>query len=295
MPEATAYFDQARKEFTPYGLRCEIWTPTEMPRPDRHNEIEINLLREGTLTYLFGGRKEVVPARQVTVFWAGMPHQIIECTSTESYFVVTLPLPWFLQCHLPQPFVQRILHGDLLSHPESPGCSHGSDVELFTRWQEELPAAETEVEHIALLEIEARLRRLARSVPATREIAGAAVPGEALVLRGDAPTAMEQVAAFIAQHYTEPLTIDTISRSVNLHPNYAMTLFRRTFGVTLTTYLAENRVAHAQRLLVMTDGSILEIALESGFGSLSRFNTAFKTVSGCTPRDYRKIHRRGRR
>ena len=71
-------FDQRRRDFTPYGFTCERWTPARMPRPDRHNEIEINLLTGGALTYLVGGRKVRVPAGRLAIFWAAIPHQIIE-------------------------------------------------------------------------------------------------------------------------------------------------------------------------------------------------------------------------
>ena len=50
------------------------------------------------------------------------------------------------------------------------------------------------------------------------------------------------------------------------------------------------RISHAQRLLVTTDDTILDIALAAGFQSLSRFNEAFKSICGCPPRDYRKQH-----
>jgi hypothetical protein len=63
-----------------------------MTRPDRHNEIEINLLADGGLTYLFGGRKIQIPAGRLSTFWAAMPHQIIAFDSTAEYFVATLPL-----------------------------------------------------------------------------------------------------------------------------------------------------------------------------------------------------------
>jgi hypothetical protein len=48
-------FDPARSDFTPYGFTCEQWMPQQMKRPDRHNEIELNLLLEGEIVYLFGG------------------------------------------------------------------------------------------------------------------------------------------------------------------------------------------------------------------------------------------------
>jgi AraC family transcriptional regulator, melibiose operon regulatory protein len=49
-------------------------------------------------------------------------------------------------------------------------------------------------------------------------------------------------------------------------------------------------LSHAQRLLVTTGEQIVNIALSSGFGSLSRFNEAFRQSFGCTPREYRRVH-----
>ena len=66
-------FDSQRTDFAPYGFGCELWTPTPMPRPDRHNEIEINFLRSGTLTYLLGGRRTEVGAGRLVLFWAAAP------------------------------------------------------------------------------------------------------------------------------------------------------------------------------------------------------------------------------
>jgi AraC-like DNA-binding protein len=48
------------------------------------------------------------------------------------------------------------------------------------------------------------------------------------------------------------------------------------------------RVEEAQRLLKSDpEMSILTICFEVGFNSKSTFNTAFKKISGITPRDYR--------
>jgi AraC-like DNA-binding protein len=104
---------------------------------------------------------------------------------------------------------------------------------------------------------------------------------------------VEEIARYVAQNYTRPLSLEEIGREVNLHPNYAMNLFRRSFGATILEYIIQHRLSHAQRLLATTDRLILDVALDSGFGSLSRFNEAFKKAFGCTPRDYRKHHRSG--
>src|SRR4029077_15692755 len=97
----------------------------------------------------------------------------------------------------------------------------------------------------------------------------------------------EQMAQFVAQHYTEPLRVEDFSRSAKLHPGYAMTLFHKSFGMTLIEYITHYRIAHAQRLLATTNKKSLTIAFESGFGSLSRFNDAFRRATGCSPRQHR--------
>ena|SRR5476649_1655420 len=98
------------------------------------------------------------------------------------------------------------------------------------------------------------------------------------------------MACFIAQRYTERLTVEEIGKFVKLHPNYAMNLFQKTFGTTLINYLTQHRVSHAQRLLVTTDSTIADVAFDSGFNSISRFNDAFRRAGGCSPREYRRSH-----
>jgi AraC-like DNA-binding protein len=78
---------------------------------------------------------------------------------------------------------------------------------------------------------------------------------------------------------------------MGLNPNYTSGLFQKTFGTTISAFITEHRISHAQRLLITTDSKILEIALASGFNTLSRFNRAFLERCGCTPREYRQNHR----
>ena len=139
-------------------------------------------------------------------------------------------------------------------------------------------------ERAAQLEIQARLLRLALALPVKDSPSGSRAVDPEL-------SSADQIACYIAQHYNEPLTADQIAATVNLHPNYAMAVFRKAFGTTITDFLIQHRLSHAQRLLVTTDDPVIEIAAESGFQSLSRFNEAFKRSCGCSPRAYRKAHR----
>jgi AraC-like DNA-binding protein len=279
-------FDPTRPDFSPYGFSCVRWTPTTMPRCDRHNEIELNLLESGTLVYLMGGSRITIPAGRLTVFWAGVPHQILKFEGLSEYFVLTVPLAWFLQWHLPDHFTQRILHGGTIVEPDPKRLM--SDQTRFEQWSEDVAIGSEERCHVSLLEIEARLRRLALSVPADGPRNSPRKSRAGLDQRH--LSRAEQMARFIAQNYAQPLTAELIGQHVGLHPNYAMGLFQQTFGTTLIKYVTQHRLSHAQRLLVTTKESIVSIAFSAGFGSLSRFNEAFRQAFNCTPRDYRKRH-----
>ncbi len=284
----TPLFDPRRKDFEPYGFTCVRWIPTRMPRPDRHNEVEFNLLADGSLTYLLGGRKVDIPPRRLAVFWAAVPHQIVHYDLADRYYVMTLPLAWFLQWRLPERLVRPVLDGCIVL--DSRNDAYESDRARFESWEKDLLRPTEERTRICQLEVEARLRRLAAAMkcPAGRNARGR--PDSPVMGRGRL-SRVEEMACYIARHYTEPMTAEDVARRVNLHPNYAMSLFRRTFGTTILQYIIRHRLSHAQRLLATTDDLILDVALASGFGSLSRFNEAFKAAFGCTPRRYRLHHR----
>jgi AraC family transcriptional regulator, melibiose operon regulatory protein len=279
-------FDPKRPDFAPYGFTCELWRPSPMPRPDRHNEIEINLLRSGSVTYLLGGRKVCIPACQLSAFWAAFPHQIINYEDTTEYFVVTLPLAWFLQCKLPDSLVQSLLRGEVVGERISEHAS--PDIELLARWENDIRASDEDLRKAVLLELEARLLRLAVSSGATSD--GRRHSRHQRGLSQSGLSKVEQMACYIAQHYTQPLSVEDIGKVVDLHPNYAMSLFKKTFGTTLVAYVTQHRVSHAQRLLATTDAKVVDIALTSGFTSTSRFNAAFQAECGCSPRAYRQQH-----
>ena len=281
-------FDPNRPDFAPYGFSCVRWTPSPMKRPDHHNEIELNILTQGWVTYLLGGRKVRIEGGQLGVFWAAIPHQIMDYAPGMNYFVATIPFAWFLQCRLPDRFVQPLLRGEVICETLG-GGRLGHDQELFGQWEQDLLRPSDDVHHVVMLEMEARLRRMLPNLPAS---APAAAKGRSRTgsLHGGKLNKVEQMACLIARRYTEPLTVTEIGREVGLHPNYAMGLFKRAFGTTLIDYLTHHRVSHAQRLLATTDEKVVEIAFGSGFNSISRFNEAFRRACGCTPRKYRQSH-----
>ncbi len=255
-----------------------------MLRPDHHNEVELNLLIKGRVTYLLGGAKVTLFAGQLGAFWASIPHQVLEYEKDTEYFVVTIPFSWFLQFKLPDSFTQTLLQGVLVNQR-----LHGkleNEVERFAQWEVDLCNEREQTQDIVLLELQARLRRMAKYAQKEQLISKAS-SGPSASFHDGSLNKVEQIACLIAQRYLEPLTAELIGKEVDLHPNYAMNLFKKTFGTTLTDHITNHRISHAQRLLATTNDKILDVAMASGFNTLSRFNEAFRRSCGCSPRSYR--------
>ena len=276
-------FDERREDIAPYGLTCEQWRPSLMRRPDRHNEIELNLLQGGSITYLLRGKRCQIRPRRLTIFWALAPHQIIDFEGKIPYYVATIPLTSFLQWKLPSMFVNRVLQGNVIEEFSEDLAS--VDIAMFERWLRDVKEGDLQLLEIMLLEMEARMRRLSL----TYAKQGVDVEHVQSFDEGHS-SKVEQMAAFIANNYKDSIQIKDIADAVDLHPDYATALFKKTFGITLRDHLFDHRISHAQRTLVTTSSKITEIAYDSGFNSVSRFNVAFKKLCGCTPRQYRRDH-----
>ena len=256
-----------------------------MPRPDRHDEIEINFLNRGTLTYLIGGERVTVQPRRVMAFWAAVPHQIVAFDDVNFYYVVTVPFGWVLQWGLPESLLASLTQGEIVADTST---DRGIiDSQLFEQWYEDVQRDSDSHREIVVLELRARLIRLALAGEGKVESPASVADNG----RERQPTNFEKaeaMACFVARNYTTRLQVKDIAQCVGLHPDYAATLFRKTFGTTLNVLITRHRIAHAQRRLVTTDERIVNIANDSGFDSLSRFNRAFKQFAGMTPRQYRK-------
>lgn len=264
------------------GLTCRSGSPRPMPEAHWHNEIELNYLEAGAMLYLFGGARVPVEAGRLALFWGAMPHQLLECAPETRFSCMTIPLAWFLQWRLDDSLTQRVLHGELVVETSPPNAAFDQD--RFQQWTRDIDDGSADARRTALLEVEARLRRFARNVRREPEEAARSAPSGG----AGEPGLVERMAAYIAERYTEPLTIPEIAGAVHLNPRYAMTLFRKVSGMTLLDCITQHRLSHAQRLLVTTDTKMITIALDSGFGSVSRFYAVFRRACRLSPREYRR-------
>jgi AraC-like DNA-binding protein len=254
-----------------------------MPEPHTHSQIELNYLLAGHMTYLFNGRAARIEAGRLALFWGTIPHQVIDKAEHTTFVCLYVPISIFLGIPLSERFRGMILQGALIEADRI----LETDLSVFSRWREELLRADDRIERIVRDELSARIRRI--DLDGWSDVSASGASPAARGTRGSARRLdqVERMTRFISDHAGTALTISRIAEEVELHPNYAMTLFRDTLGMTISQYLIRQRLQSAQALLLGTDGDITSIAFESGFGSVSRFYDAFGSKFGMTPREYR--------
>lgn len=97
---------------------------------------------------------------------------------------------------------------------------------------------------------------------------------------------------FIDNHYMEELSLEQVADNIGFSKFHFSRLFKQYTNFTFCDYLCYRRIKAAEELLVMPDYSITEVALQSGFPSISTFNRIFKQQKGCTPSEYRSKNNR---
>jgi AraC-like DNA-binding protein len=98
----------------------------------------------------------------------------------------------------------------------------------------------------------------------------------------------------IETHSAAEITLDNMAREACLSPYYFLRTFQLLTGVTPHQYVIRHRLRNAAtRLAIRRDlkpASILDIALDCGFGDVSNFNRTFRAEFGVSPRAWCKQH-----
>ncbi len=95
------------------------------------------------------------------------------------------------------------------------------------------------------------------------------------------------VMAYINEHYAEDYRLEDAAASTGFSKYHFARLFKEYTGYTFFGYLSYRRLKAAEQLLEQPNLSITEIAMRSGFPSISTFNRVFRQQKHCSPTEYR--------
>jgi AraC-like DNA-binding protein len=96
---------------------------------------------------------------------------------------------------------------------------------------------------------------------------------------------------YLAENHTT-VTLSSFCQRFSRSQSYVSHTFKRTFGTTFSAYCNNLRLDDAKNLLEITDTSITDIAMNTGFNDVSYFVRLFKEKYGLSPLQYRKRNAR---
>ena len=100
------------------------------------------------------------------------------------------------------------------------------------------------------------------------------------------------VIEYIDAHYMNDLSLDEVAAAADFSKFHFSRLFKQYTGYTFCDYIRHRKIRAAEELLNQSDLTVTEIAMQSGFVSLSTFNRVFRQFKNCSPTEYRdKIQR----
>lgn len=93
---------------------------------------------------------------------------------------------------------------------------------------------------------------------------------------------------YVHDKYNDELTIDIVSKELNINKCYFCNIFKKETGITFSNFINKFRVEKSKQLLANSSFSILDVAISVGFNNQNYFAMAFKKELGMTPLQYRK-------
>jgi two-component system response regulator YesN len=91
---------------------------------------------------------------------------------------------------------------------------------------------------------------------------------------------------YIRSNFKDDITLEELSRKLNISPQYFSKLFKEETGYNFIEYLTFVRIEHSKQLLTTTNMTIKEICYSVGYGDPNYFSRLFKKNTGVSPTVY---------
>ncbi|HWW68702.1 MAG TPA: AraC family transcriptional regulator [Duganella sp.] len=104
---------------------------------------------------------------------------------------------------------------------------------------------------------------------------------------GLAPAVRRRLADFIEANLARQISLGTLAQLACMSEYHLARMFRISFGMPPSAWVAERRIEHARRLLKTTSQPLQRIADACGYADLSHFSHRFRDSVGAPPSRYR--------
>lgn len=95
-----------------------------------------------------------------------------------------------------------------------------------------------------------------------------------------------QIFQYVMEHADKRLTIAELAKEFSISQTQLKTYFRAAYGVPVQSFIREQKIKAAAKVLERSDLQITTVAQMFGYSNISKFASAFKQVMGETPKQY---------
>lgn len=271
-----------------YSLMIEhapFWyhgAPSLMKNEHWHNHVEFNFMKTGEVEYSYDGKPVIFPSGQLIFFWGGIPHRMTnsQLKEKEDFYNFHYPLEDFLISHFDDQLHHLLLSGHILTLKAPSSFLE----QIFELWRFDMQKKNGDILGKINSDITALFNRFSfeiLAIPPSYKNSNLQKnrPNMALFVK---------ILRFIFEHFQDNISNQDIAQHLGYHENYIQRVFKDFSGCSLRQFIIQLRLKYACSLLRNTNRSIFNIAIETGFGSISRFYKAFVDHYHKTPKQYRQ-------
>lgn len=249
-----------------------------------HNDLEFIYVYEGTIRIGINSESRILGKGDIAICSSGDIHYYDSKDSESTILIVIfnpqligVPGGWPKNIRLTSPF---------FSNSDSEGKEHqGMFVEKMTDLMLNLlRESEEQSEHYEMFitgmvfELCGTILRYANSEPAD--------------LKKDkrrmiTMKIMQEVLEYLEMNYSRAITLEDAARQANMSIFHFSRFFKSITGMSFISYLNNIRINKAEEMILNTNRSMIDIALECGFTNVRTFNRVFRQLRECTPSDLR--------
>ena len=263
--------------------------PGHSDRLHWHRYYEIGLCVEGGGTFLYASKAYRSEPGDVFVTNNYETHVAVTGADRQQ-FVFLIFLPSFISSSgslgqaLNNQYLQTFQYNPLRFDNRIPAASTGAEA-LRPSILAALDAYERRPEDWQM-QVDILVRRILCGLH--RVYSGSSAPEQSFRINPKLLAAQEYINA----NFTQPLTVEEVSRVADMYPSYFRHVFKDTFQLSFKEYVTQLRLAEAQLALTATDTSIGRIIEDMGYTNVTQFYHVFRRYTGMTPAEYRRLHRR---
>ncbi len=253
---------KAQRELWKYGAGERVWCgkyQNSHNLPHWHDDCELIFVEKGEVDVFCEGEKFLLKEGDGMFICGGQVHYMV--SGEAGVTLVTIVFDYEI--------IKKHFRGLSLCSPKL--CKRYPIAQIYAQLYKELQTRETYYREIAENKVESLMLAIFR--------------GEALVKKAHTSESREQFKRLldeIGEKY-EFYTLESAAKFMSMSPAYFSRFFHAASGLPFSKYLNYVKVEAAVAALKEKRGTVTEIAVASGFGTIRNFNRAFKSLTGYAP------------